>query len=399
MDLSFSQEEEAFRQQVRSFLQECLPQDLREHAYRGWPYQSQAEQIAWQRILFEKGWIAPSWPKELGGAGWTAVQRHIFQDECGKVHTPRVSPFGLTMVGPVIYTYGTEEQKRRFIPRILRSEDWWCQGYSEPEAGSDLASLQTSAVRDGDEYVVNGRKAWISDAHIADMMCCLVRTDPEVKPQAGITFLLVDMKTPGITVNPVMVFDGHESFCDVFFDDVRIPIENRVGDEGQGWTYAKFLMTLERTGLAYVGRAKARLERLREIARDEVSDGKPLVDDPWFELKLAESAIDLLALEYTNLRYLAEESADRASASVGSVLKIIGTELEQRMNEMITEAFGYYAAPLEDSMRDPASTVEPIGKEHCRGMVAERLLRQAATIYGGTNEVQRNVIAKMALGL
>ncbi|MBV9693877.1 MAG: acyl-CoA dehydrogenase family protein, partial [Alphaproteobacteria bacterium] len=288
MDLTFSPEEEAFRQEVRAFIAEAktkLPKAIGvpESATR-----SKEDYLAWHKLLFQKGWVAPAWPKQYGGTGWSVTQRYIFGQETAEAEMPATLPFGLSMCGPVIYTFGNEAQKKKFLPRILSGEDWWCQGYSEPGAGSDLANLRTRAVREGDHYIVNGQKTWTTLAQYADWIFCLVRTDPSVKPQEGISFLLIDMKTPGIEVKPIIVLDGAHEVNDVFFDNVKVPVENRVGEENKGWTYAKFLLVHERSGIARVAGSKRAVERLKEIARTELVDGKPLIESGDFIHKVAE---------------------------------------------------------------------------------------------------------------
>ncbi len=399
MDLNFSEQDRAFRDEVRQFLAERLPADIKRRVARGASYLPKQDHLTWMKILYDKGWIAPNWPVEYGGTGWTATRKHIFEAECAAADCPRVSPFGLSMVGPVIYSFGSQDQKDRFLPRILASEDWWCQGYSEPGAGSDLASLRTRAVREGDHYVVNGHKIWTSGAHNADWMFCLVRTNPDVKPQAGISFLLVDMKDPGITVKPIISMDRSHYLNEVFLDDVRVPVANRVGEQDKGWTYAKFLLGHERAGIAGVGKSRHRLDRLKDIARAELADGRPLLDDPAFRAKIAEVEVDLTGLDYTNLRNLARDDAGGGPGPESSILKIKGTEIEQAINGLLVEALGYYGAPHEMAMLQPDRNEPSIGPEHGVGLVPEQLLRRASSIYGGSNEIQKNIIAKMVLGL
>ncbi|PJK30814.1 acyl-CoA dehydrogenase family protein [Minwuia thermotolerans] len=400
MDLQFTDEEIAFRDEVRAFLKENIPADIKERAKIGWNYLPKEDYIRWQKALYEKGWIAPGWPKEHGGTGWNAAQRFIFEEECARANCPRVQPFGVTMVGPVIYTFGNQAQKDRFLPRILSSDDWWCQGYSERGAGSDLAGLATKAVRDGDEYVVNGHKIWTSGAHRADWMFCLVRTSAEGKKQEGITFLLIDMKTPGIEVKPIISMDGYNNLNEVFFDDVRVPVENRIGEENKGWTYAKFLLGNERTGIAGIGRSKSRLAELKDMARAEPDNGaRRLIDDPGFAVKLAQIEADLNALEMYNLRCLADTAAGKPPGAEASMLKIRGTEIEQAINETMVEAIAYFSAPYVHTGLNWQGNEEPVGPKHADGVMPEHLLKRAATIYGGTTEVQKNVIAKAVLGL
>jgi alkylation response protein AidB-like acyl-CoA dehydrogenase len=304
-------------------------------------------------------------------------------------------PFGLAMVGPVIYTFGTPEQKAHFLPRILSGEDWWCQGYSEPGSGSDLASLRTRAVREGDHYIVNGQKTWTTLAQYADWIFCLVRTDPNVKQQEGISFLLIDMKTPGITVKPIIVLDGAHEVNEVFFDNVKVPVENRIGEENKGWTYAKFLLVNERSGIAGVARSKKAIERLKEIARAETLDGKPLIKTDEFSNKVAQLEIDLTALEYTELRTLARESKGQMAGPESSILKIKGTEVQQRITELTLEAVGYYGYPDDRKLGGN----EYIGPDYALGSAGRYFNMRKASIYGGSNEIQRNIIAKAVLGL
>ena len=394
MDLSFSPEEEAFRQDVRSFISANLPADVRGKARSD--FTTKDDYLVWHRILYKKGWIAPQWPREYGGTGWSVTQRYIFNEECARAEAPLPLPFGLAMVGPVIYTYGNDEQKKKYLPRILSGEDWWCQGYSEPGAGSDLASLKTRAVREGDHYIVNGQKTWTTLAQYADWIFCLVRTDPSVKPQEGITFLLVDMKTPGITVKPIIVLDGAREVNEVFFDNVKVPVENRVGKENEGWTYAKFLLVNERSGIAGVARSKKAIERLREIAAGEMIDGKPLMSTDDFSRKIAEVEIDLAALEYTELRTLSAEAKGRHAGPESSILKIKGTEIQQRITELTVEAIGYYGYPDHRAFGD---NEYPVGPDYAVGETGRYFNMRKVSIFGGSNEIQRNIIAKAVLGL
>ncbi|MBV8977414.1 MAG: acyl-CoA dehydrogenase family protein [Alphaproteobacteria bacterium] len=396
MDLTFSPEEEAFRQEVRAFIAEAktkLPKAIGvpESATR-----SKEDYLAWHKLLFQKGWVAPAWPKQYGGTGWSVTQRYIFGQETAEAEMPATLPFGLSMCGPVIYTFGNEAQKKKFLPRILSGEDWWCQGYSEPGAGSDLANLRTRAVREGDHYIVNGQKTWTTLAQYADWIFCLVRTDPSVKPQEGISFLLIDMKTPGIEVKPIIVLDGAHEVNDVFFDNVKVPVENRVGEENKGWTYAKFLLVHERSGIARVAGSKRAVERLKEIARTELVDGKPLIESGDFIHKVAELEVELAALEFTELRTLAQESKGKMAGPESSILKIRGTEIQQRITELTEEAVGYYAFPYERAM---GRNEYPVGPDYAVGAAGRYFNMRKASIYGGSNEIQRNIIAKAVLGL
>lgn len=400
MDATFTAEDLAFRDEVRAFFKENLPAHIRRQAQLTPSYVSKEDSQAWHRALFDKGWIAPSWPVEQGGAGWTPTQRHIFEEEYQAAEAPRLSPFGLVMVGPVIYTFGTDAQKAEHLPKILSGERYWCQGYSEPGSGSDLASLKTRAIQDGDEYVVNGQKIWTSHAHHADWIFALVRTSTEGKKQEGISFLLIDLATPGIEIRPIYSIDKGHYLNEVFFTDVRVPISNRIGEENKGWTYAKFLLGNERSGVAGVGKSKNKIDKIIMAAKAETGNGgQRLWDDPDFRGRLMAASAKLSALETYNLRLLSKESAGGSVGPEASMLKINGSEVEQTLNELMIEALGNFAAPYEqESLRVDANldTVEP---DYGRGAMTEHLLRRAATIYGGTNEIQRDIIAKHVLRL
>lgn len=387
MDIQLTPNDVAFRDEVRAFLKEKLSDRIKKAIVGG--YIDKDTMIEWQKILYEQGWVAPNWPKQYGGTGWTITQKFIFENECAEAGAPGVVPFGLKMVGPVIYQFGSEEQKQRFLPDILQSNVWWCQGYSEPGAGSDLAGLQTKAERDGDEYVVNGQKIWTTYAQHSDWIFCLVRTDPAAKKQEGISFLLIDMKTPGIEVRKINSIDNQHSLNEVFFDNVRVPVANLIGEENKGWTYAKYLLTHERTAIAGVPQSKKAIERIKEIAAQEISGGKPLIEDEMFCAKLAQIEIDLMALEYTELRAIASVADGGAPGPESSILKIRGTEIQQAVAELSVEACGYYAHSLERG----------IGNDYAAPISTKYLYGRAATIYGGSNEVQKNIIAKMVLGL
>jgi alkylation response protein AidB-like acyl-CoA dehydrogenase len=393
MDITFTPEEEKFRAEVRSFFEENLPK-LGKASRR--EFETKEDFLAWHRALYKKGWVAPHWPVQYGGTGWNVTQRYIFNEESGRAGAPQLLPFGLTMVAPVIYTFGNDEQKKKFLPRILSGDDWWCQGYSEPGAGSDLASLKTRAVREGNHYIVNGQKTWTTLAQFADWIFCLVRTDPNVKQQEGITFLLIDMKTPGITVKPIIVLDGAHEVNEVFFDNVKVPVENRVGEENKGWTYAKFLLVNERSGIAGVARSKKAIERLKEIARAELLDGKPLIESNDFARKIAETEIELSALEFTELRTLAQESKGQMAGPESSILKIKGSEISQRLTELTAEAVGYYAYPYDRYFSDNEYVPGP---DYAHGTAGAYFNNRKQSIYGGSNEIQRGIIAKAVLGL
>jgi hypothetical protein len=400
MNLDFTPEENAFREEVRAFIAQNYPKDLRAAQDSGQPL-TKEQYLSWHKVLAKKGWVAPSWPKELGGTGWTPTQKYIWSEELARADTLNLLPFGLSMLAPVIYTFGTEEQKKKFLPGIYNGEVWWCQGYSEPGSGSDLASLKTRAERvtadDGKEYyIVNGQKTWTTLGQFADWGFFLVRTDPNVKPQAGISFLLIDMKTPGVTVRPIITLEGGHEVNDVFLDNVKVPVENRIFHENQGWTCAKALLAHERSGIAGVARSKRNMEKLREIASTERSDaGGPLLSDAFFRRKVAELEIDLTALEFTELRTLAGESSGKGPGPESSILKIKGTEIQQRIQELALEAVGHYGAPF---LRDVGHNVQ-IGPDYARGVAGEYFNGRKTSIYGGSNEIQRNIIAKMVLGL
>jgi alkylation response protein AidB-like acyl-CoA dehydrogenase len=395
MDMSFSPDELAFRDEVREFIANNYPQELK-GARRG--EMTKDEILAWHRILYKKGWVAPHWPKEYGGTGWSITQRYIWNEENARAETTPLLPFGLAMVGPVIYTFGNEEQKKRFLPRILSGDDWWCQGYSEPGSGSDLASLRTRAVREGDYYIVNGSKTWTTLAQHADWMFCLVRTDPEAKQQEGISFLLIDMKTPGITVRPIITMDGSHEVNEVFLEDVKVPAENLIGEENKGWTYAKFLLGNERSGIAGVARSKKAIERLKKLAGAELVDGTPLIKTDEFARKVAEVEIELSALEVTELRTLAAESKGRGPGPEASILKIKGTEIQQRITELALEAVGNYAFVEAPRLNVTGNEFVP-GPEGSQGVAQDYFNMRKTSIYGGSNEIQHNIIAKMVLGL
>lgn len=397
MDIQFTPEEIAFRDEIRRFIEDNHPRHLLGVRYR--TELDREDILSWHRILYDKGWVAPSWPVEFGGTGWSVTQRYIFNEECSRANTVVLMPFGLHMVGPVIYTFGSDEQKARFLPRILSGEDWWCQGYSEPDAGSDLASLRTTAVRDGDDYILNGQKTWTTLAQHADWIFVLARSDSDAKPQAGISFFLVDMKSPGVSVRPIKMIDGSYEVNDTFFDNVRVPRENLVGEENQGWTYAKFLLGHERVGIAGVARSKTALEWVRHIAGEEQLAGKPLLEDELFACKLAETEIELSALQYTELRALAAESQGQAPGPEASILKIRGTEIQQRITELALEAVAHYGFPRGRSEAEEGLPVTLAGPDYAMGVAGNYFHMRKTSIYGGSNEIQRNIIAKMVLGL
>lgn len=389
MDIRLSAEDLAFRDEVRAFLAEKVTDEVRNSTIGG-----RIDPVAatrWQQTLNERGWAAPNWPRNYGGPGWSITQRYIFDNECALAGAPPVVPFGLKMVGPVIYKFGNDEQKQRFLPDILQSKVWWCQGYSEPGAGSDLAALQTRAERVGDNYIVNGQKIWTTYAQYADWIFCLVRTDASAKKQEGISFLLIDMKSPGVEVRKIESIDHQHSLNEVFFTNVEVPVANRIGEENQGWTYAKYLLTHERTAIAGVPQSKKAIQKLREIAGKESVMGRPLIEDDSFAARLAKIEIELMALEFTELRAVASVASGGAPGPESSILKIKGTEIQQAIAELSIEACGYYAHVLNDG--------DPVGNDYAWAVSAKYLYGRASTIYGGSNEVQKNIISKAVLGL
>jgi alkylation response protein AidB-like acyl-CoA dehydrogenase len=398
MDLNYTPDELEFRDEVRAFLQQRLPHEISRKVLEH-KRLSKEDHVRWQKILHAQGWMAPNWPQEHGGTGWNAVQQHIFDEECADAGAPRVMPFGVNMVGPVIIAFGSAWQKQHYLPRILSNEDWWCQGYSEPGAGSDLASLKTRAERQGDHYIVNGQKTWTTLAQHADMIFCLVRTSSAGKRQEGISFLLIDMRTPGITVRPIITLDGEHEVNEVWFEDVKVPAQNLVGEEGRGWTYAKFLLSHERTGIAGVGASKRELRMLKYIASQEQRNGRPLIEDPRFRDRIARIEIDLMALEITNLRTLAAEREGRAPGPEASILKIKGTEIQQGLTELMMEAAGPYALPHLPQAWGDHWLGEHVGPEYAAPLAARYFNYRKVTIYGGSNEIQRNIISQHILGL
>ena len=390
MDLTFSPDELAFRDEVRAFIAKHLPDDIRDRVRRGDESRVADDLRHWQRILHAHGWGAVMWPREFGGAGWDKTRQYLFEIECAAADAPIQLPFGVKMVAPVIMRYGTPAQQQRFLPRILDGSDWWCQGYSEPGSGSDLASLKTRAERDGDHYVVSGQKAWNTLGQHADWIFCLVRTNPDVKKQAGISMLLIDMNTPGVTRRPIKLIDGSHEVNEVFFEDVRVPAENLVGEENTGWTQAKFLLGNERTGIARVGATKVKLARAKSLAADiAVGDGT-LLSDPIFASRLAELENELLALELTQLRVVAG-SADGKPNPASSLLKLRGSELQQAATELLVDVAG------PDSLPSGASDID--SPEWAQLTTPAYLNTRKVTIYGGSSEVQRSIIASSILGL
>ncbi|MDQ7973391.1 MAG: acyl-CoA dehydrogenase family protein [Rhodocyclaceae bacterium] len=399
MDLTLSPAEQAFEAEVRAFIGEQLPADIREKV-RLDRFLDRDDFMRWQQILGRQGWFTGAWPREHGGQAWSAMQTIIFNRVAGEMHCPELQVFGPAMVGPVIYTFGTEAQKAKHLPAIRDSSVWWCQGYSEPGAGSDLASLKTQADDHGDHFVVNGQKIWTSYAHFADWMFCLVRTGREGRKQEGISFLLIDMKTPGVQVQPIRMLDGRHYLNAVFFDDVRVPRENLIGEAGRGWTYAKFLLEHERVENANLRFITQELQKLRRVAGEVRSGGRRLIDDPAFAAELAGVEVQFKALEIGLLRMLSDMHAGApAGPGKSSFIKIRGTEIAQRITELLVQAAGpdgqrYQPGPLLGLGDAPL-----VGPEHALGPVPSYQFCRAMTIYGGSTEVQKNIMAKHALGL
>jgi alkylation response protein AidB-like acyl-CoA dehydrogenase len=394
MDLSYTPKELAFRDEVQAFLRDSVPTALTDKVRQG-EHLSKADQEQWHALLHARGWLANHWPIEHGGPGWSAVEKFIFENECALAYAPRTVPFGVNMLGPVLIKYGNEAQKRHWLPRILDGSDWWCQGYSEPGAGSDLASVKTTAVRDasGEHYVVNGQKTWTTLGHHANMIFCLVRTNREAKAQEGISFLLIDMASPGIEVRPIITLDGAHEVNEVFFTDVKVPVSNLVGEENKGWTCAKYLLTYERTNIAGVGFSVAALARLKAIAQRVHKGGKPLAQDPLFAARVAKVEIDLENMKTTNARVIAAVAGGGAPGAESSMLKIRGTEIRQELNALTRRAMGPHALPLLAA--DEASEGEPEAHFAANQYFNNRKL----SIFGGSNEIQKNIISKMILGL
>ncbi|AXQ28161.1 pimeloyl-CoA dehydrogenase large subunit [Solimonas sp. K1W22B-7] len=398
MDLNFTAADEAFRGEARAFIDSKLPADLRDKVLEGKRLQKD-DYFRWHVALHEQGWVAANWPQEFGGPGWNAAQQHIFEEECADAGAPILSPFGLRMVAPVIMAFASPAQQQYYLPRIRSGEHWWCQGYSEPGSGSDLASLRTRAERVGDKYIVNGQKTWTTLGHHANWIFCLVRTNAEARKQEGISFLLIDMNTPGITVRPIIMIDGEHEVNEVWFENVEVPVGNLIGEENKGWTYAKYLLGHERTNIAEVGRSKRRLKRLKEIAAQQPgSDGRPLLQDVRFRDRIAQVEIELMALEITNLRVIAADMEKRAPGPEASLLKIRGSEIQQTLTELMMQALGHDALPLQHAAMDYGYDGELTGPDYGVPLSGQYFNFRKTTIYGGSNEIQRNIISKMILG-
>ena len=392
MDISFSDEDVAFRKEVANFFLEAFDEELQARILMPDTYKD--GMVDWQKRLHKKGWVAQGWPVEYGGTGWSSTQRYIYETERGLAGAPDVISFGLTMVAPVIFTFGNAEQKGRFLPRILASEDWWCQGYSEPGSGSDLASLKTRAEINGEEYIVNGAKIWTTYAQLADWIFCLVRTSNDGKKQDGITFLLIDMKSPGIKVNPIVTIDGKHSLNEVEFNNVRVPIENRIGEQDKGWTYAKALLEYERSDIAAIPDSKRHLRQLREMAAKEVNSGKSLLENVLFQKRLSDIDIELMALEFTELRVLFSVNGGGTPGAESSLLKIKGTEIQQTIQELRMDLAAHFMGVVTNEL-----SAKELGHSFGSSARVAFMYGRATTIYGGSNEIQKNIIAKVVLGL
>jgi alkylation response protein AidB-like acyl-CoA dehydrogenase len=402
MDLRYTPEEETFRAEVQAFLSAELPADIRDKVRLGRRLRKD-DMVRWQKILYRRGWGAGMWPTRFGGCGWSVVQQHLFDEACAAAGAPPQSPFALRMVAPVLMTFGNAAQQNHFLPRIISGEDWWCQGYSEPGSGSDLASLRTSAVREGDHYLVNGQKTWNTLGQHADWIFCLVRTSSEARPQQGISFLLVDMKSPGITVRPIITMEGEHEINDIFFENVTVPLQNLVGEENRGWTYAKFLLGHERTNNAGIGNCKRSLRRLKEIALAQTANGLRLIDDRRFRDRITQIELELMALEITNLRVLSAASESGTPGPEVSLLKIKGSEIIQQLAELQMRALGHDALPYVSDALEPDWVAEPPFGEHYAAyappLSGQYFNQRKTTIYAGSTEIQKNIIAKMILGL
>jgi alkylation response protein AidB-like acyl-CoA dehydrogenase len=393
MDLAFTPEEQTFRETVRTWVHDNLPQDIAHKVHHSL-HLTREDMQRWARILGKKGWLGYGWPQQFGGPGWNAVQKHLFEEECALAGAPRIVPFGPVMVAPVIMAFGSPEQQKRFLPGIASGDVWWSQGYSEPGSGSDLASLKTRAERVGDKYIVNGQKTWTTLGQYGDWIFCLVRTDSSGKPQTGISFLLIDMKSPGIQVRPIIMLDGGHEVNEVWFDNVEVPAENLVGEENKGWTYAKHLLSHERTNIADVNRAKRELERLKRIAKAE-----GVWDDTRFRDEIAKLEVDIVALEMMVLRVLSAEKSGKQSLDIAGLLKIRGSEIQQRYSELMMLAAGPYAVPfIREAMEAGWQGDFPGGATDLAPLAATYFNMRKTTIYGGSNEVQRNIVAQTVLG-
>ena len=392
MDLTFTPEEQKFREDIRAWVAASLPKHI-SHKVHNALHQTRADMQDWAKILGKKGWLGYAWPKEFGGPGWNAIQKHLFEEECAMAGAPRIVPFGPVMVAPVIMAFGSPAQQQRHLPGIASGEVWWSQGYSEPGAGSDLASLKTKAERQGDKFIVNGQKTWTTLGQYGEWIFCLVRTNSEGKPQTGISFLLIDMKSKGVSVRPIKLLDGSVEVNEVWFDKVEVPAENLVGEENKGWTYAKYLLGHERTNIADVNRAKRELERLKRIAKAE-----GMYNDFRFRDEIAKLDVDVVALEMMVLRVLAAEKSGKQSLDVAGLLKIRGSEIQQRYSELMMLAAGPYSLPLIHEAMEAGWQGDAVGAMYCAPLASTYFNMRKTTIYGGSNEVQRNIVAQTVLG-
>jgi alkylation response protein AidB-like acyl-CoA dehydrogenase len=399
MDLRFTDEEIAFREEVRAFFKTALPADIRRKAELGQRV-SKPEMLRWVRILHDKGWATPSWTPEWGGTGWDPVKQYIFKEELHMAPAPEPISFNMNMIGPTLIAFGTDEQKRHFLPKIARMDYWFCQGFSEPGAGSDLAALRTTAVRDGDHYIVNGQKLWTSTAHHADWCFLLVRTDPAAKKQQGISYLLMDMKSPGITIRPIVTIDGHHETNEMFLDNVRVPVSQLVGEENKGWDCAKYLLGHERSGIARVGVSKMRIRRAKQLAAKVISEGRPLIQDERFLEKVALIEVELKALEITQMRLISEigKTGDNKPDPKSSILKIKGSQLQQASAELLMEVGGYSAMEFDAAFVSGLHS-DADGDEWALTLAPNHFWARHVSIVGGSNEIQRNILAKSVLGL
>jgi alkylation response protein AidB-like acyl-CoA dehydrogenase len=404
MRLSFNADELAFQKEVRDWIAANMPPEVAEESRRSrTSHVSKERLLQWQKKLAERGWLCPNWPKEYGGPGWNSTQKFIFEMEMARADSPYLSSFSIKMVAPVLMKYGSEAQKKRFLPKIAAAEELWCQGYSEPGSGSDLASLRTKAERQGDHYIVNGQKIWTTNAHFADWIFCLVRTSTEGKRQEGISFLLIDMKSPGIRIDPIYLVDGtrtpmrHE-VNQVFFTDVKVPVENRVGEENKGWTYAKYLLEFERGGQAHGPRLRKAFRHLQTLAKSQMDEGEPLSADPQWREKMAALEMELDAVEMNELMFYSSLKTGDAPGNMASIVKMRGTEVGQKITELAVEAVGWYGVPFTE-LRNYDSNIVPVGGEYVDDVAPRYFNNRKTTIYGGSSEVQRNVLAKAMLGL
>ena len=398
MDLNFTEQQQDFQKEVRGFLDKHLDAEVSEKVKNGISI-TKSESEEWHNKLNNKGWLAGPWPKEFGGQNWGVVEKFIFEEECGASGAPRIVPFGVGMLAPVLMKFGSEKQRKHWLPRMLTGEDWWCQGYSEPGSGSDLASLKTTAIKENDYYVVNGQKTWTTFAQHANMIFCLVRTSNEGKPQEGISFLLMDMNSPGIEVRPIITLDGSHEVNEIFFSDVKVPAENLVGEKNKGWTYAKYLLTHERTGNANVAISKRKIKKLRKLASETQKNGIALANDPLFASRLAQIEINLQNLEITNLRTLSSVENGEAPGAESSIIKILGSEIEQDIDNLTRKSLGKRAFINEPDAFSVGYNGPEIEPEAAAAASGKYFNHRKKSIYAGSNEIQKNIISKMMLNL